>query len=173
MKASASKGPSLAAASSRPHPDDHWRKLMANGNAAFRAGDLKEAVAYYLSGFTEAEGLLHSAAAGMAHPESDPAPALVVAASNAARVHGDRGDHAKAQEILQRATVLLRTIISDVTAPPALRTSCLQHLNRALADLIGCMRRAGADANSIAQEIDAARRVAGDGLSATQIQIFH
>lgn len=172
MKVSASKEPSLAAAMNGPHPDGRWCSFMTKGNAAFRAANMEKAIAHYLNGFIEAERLLRIAAAGVAHPESDPASALVVAASNAASVHGDRGHHAKAQEILQRAAALLRATISDETAPSALRKSCLQHLTRALADLVGHMRRAGADAESIAREIDAAKYVASDNRAATKAQYF-
>ena len=127
--------------------------MMIEGNAAFRAGDRDAALAFYMEGVDEAKRLLGLARAGDALDESDPVPALVVAASNAANVYAGRADYDEAKRIMRRVTKTLLSGITDRHAPRNMRRSCLQHINRALAYLAEHMRQAGDSDADIANQI--------------------
>lgn len=156
-----------------PHPDEKWRYMMIEGNAAFRAGDKDAALTFYLKGIDEAERLLGLARSGHALDESDPVPALVVAASNAANVYAGRADHARSKRLMQRVTTTLLGGITDRRAPQDMRRSCLQHVNRALAYLTDHMRQAGASDAEIAGQIAVVRKTADACRNAVLAEYLH
>lgn len=163
------RGQAAAARSGSPHPDALWMALMERGNHAFRADDMTGALAAYLDGLFEAERLLRLAVCGIAHAESDPAPALVVAAENAANVHAREEEFAKARDVLEHATELLRSAVADGTAPAEVRTTCLKHMNRACVHLMGRMRQNGDCEDEIARKIAPVRQAAEDCLTEVEL----
>ncbi|MEM9682112.1 MAG: hypothetical protein AAF942_02495 [Pseudomonadota bacterium] len=158
-------GEAAAVRTVSPHPDSLWMSLMERGNDAFQAGDLSDALAAYLDGVLEAERLLRLAVCGIADERSHPAAALVVAVENAANVYARRQQFAKARDVLEHATELLKSAVTDRTAPPDVRTTCLKHMNRACVYLMGRMRQNGENEDEIARKISPVRQAAEDCLA--------
>ena len=156
-----------------PHPDEQWRYMMTEGNAAFRAGDKDAALAFYLEGLDEAGRLLGLARSGDALDGSDPVPALVVAASNAANVYACRGDNHEAKRIMRRVTATLLSGVTDRRAPQDMRRSCLQHINRALAYLTEHMQHAGDTDADIANQVAVVQKTANACRGAVLAQYLH
>ncbi|MEM9618387.1 MAG: hypothetical protein AAF936_10540 [Pseudomonadota bacterium] len=173
MNSSASDSMETAGDSNDRHPDQRWRTMMQDGNAAFRGGDKDAALLLYMEGMAEADRLFQIAQSNTKPSESDPAPALVVAAFNIANIYAGRADYAEAKQIMNRVTTLLRVTIADETAPWQLRSSCLQHVNRALAYLLDHMRSAGDSDAEIAEEVSAVQRAANPRLKLAMVQHLH
>lgn len=166
-------GQAAAFRTGSPHPDALWMALMERGNRAFRADDMTSALAAYLDGLFEAERLLRLAVCGIADADSEPAPALVVAAENAANVYARREQSAKARDVLQHATELLRSAVADRSAPSEVRAACLKHMNRACVSLMDRMRQNGENEDLIARMISPVRQAAEDCLADVETTRFN
>lgn len=153
--------------------DRRWRSLMAQGNVAFRSGDMREAIAFYDAGLVEAERLLKLALESAAPAGYRPAAALVVAASNAANTHVDCGRSQKAEDVMGRAIKLLREAMEDEAAPKSVRLDCLKHVSRALAELARHMRQSGTPPTEFAERLNQARCSANICLTANNDNSFH
>lgn len=145
---------------------------MSQGNTALQSGDSNKALELYMRGITEAKRLLRLALRGIAPQGSNPAPALVVATSNAAHVHTGVADNQSAGKLFRNTAGLLLGAIEDVQAPFQVRMDCLQNFNRAHSMLIEHMRKIQADETTIAMEITNAKQAVNACLHSMENQQY-
>lgn len=143
------------------NPDDgndlRWKQLTAHGNDAFAGGNHEEATNLYNAALKEARRLFHLALRGA---EIESVPILVISYHNAAENERTLGRESKALELYSLAFEEIVGTAESLSAPTALRATCVRNLSHALSPLVLLMRETGAEAQVIASLVKRARRVA-------------
>lgn len=134
------------------HPDAKWKIVMRQGNIAYENGNPDKALRLYLEGIDEAKRLVDLAQSNGFFDKSDPIPALVVSAFNAANIYQRRGFHDQARFIMRCVLILIQSIIANPTFPRELRVSSLQHVNLCVGLLRKFMKQAGESKGDITKD---------------------
>lgn len=138
--------------------DGYWRTLTTNANALFRQDRFEEAEPLYKDAFLDAEDIFRSAQAGTVYPDAAPAPLLLTSAMNLAENYARKGEGSNAYKTLSRMLECLCTALHDPSTPQKFLEQCACQLAQGVSSLTSIMRTLGASNETIALEIETAKK---------------